>query len=90
MGTRQVYTAQLRASVTPELKRRLRIEALRQRRSDSSLLRTLLEDILPEILTEGDEYEVELSRQEATSLIRQGYNLEPIYLTGEQLALPGW
>ena len=83
MESRQVYTAQLRASVTPELKRRLRVEALRQRRSDSSLLRTLLEDILPEILTEGDEYEVELSRQEADNLVRLGYRLEPT-------SLPGW
>lgn len=79
--------AQLRASITPDLKRRLRVEALKQRRSDSSLVRLLLEDSLPHI-PKGTEFEIELSKREAATLTRQGYCLKPILLSGTQLPLP--
>jgi len=80
---------QLRASVSSDLKKRLRIEARRQRRTDSALIRILLDDLLPQ-LPDEDEYEIELTKQEAKALTSQGYLLTPSFLSGTQLTLPGW
>lgn len=82
----------LNVSVSGDLKQRLWAEARRQRRNLSSLVRVLLEEALSleEALApvEHDEYEVLLTRKQASLLTKRGYPLT-LLADADQLALPG-
>lgn len=81
----------LNISVPKHLKQRLRLEAQRQRRNLSSLVRVFLEEALDleETITpsEEDEYEATLTHKQAARLLKRGYHV--VLADVEQLALPG-
>jgi len=81
MNGNGTLTAALRVPVTPNFKRRLKILALKQRRSLASAIRVLLEEAmeLEEALVPPDperlEYEIKLDTAEAARLLRRGYDI---------------
>lgn len=81
----------LNIGVSKHLKQRLRVEARRQRRNLSSMVRVFLEEALDleETITppEEDEYEATLTRKQAARLLKRGYRVTLV--DAEQLALPG-
>lgn len=91
MNSNGKFTAALNINMTQELKQRLWAEARRQRRNLSSMVRVFLEEALDleETITppEEDEYEVTLTRKQATRLLKRGYRVT--LADAEQLALPG-
>jgi len=88
------YTARIEAAITPQLRERLRKEALRRHYNLSKTIRTLLaealdfsEATLPSSVPPR-EYEIRLTDSEALRLIRLGYYILPAEnLT--QTVLPG-
>ena len=73
------FTADIRVAIPPTLRERLEVEAHRQRRTLSGLIRVLLEQSLCTFEATPDpirsEYEIKLTTAEFARLKKRGYGL---------------